>query len=73
MNVLSNLMKVETNKIKTNGDDDVESNIAIFSRVDAAHDIDVSEPKKEKPLPSRTSIIAQSPEHVQDREKPYKR
>ena len=82
MNVLSDLMEVKPNKMKTNGDDDAESNIAIFLRVDAAKDIDVSEPKKEKHLPSLTDIIAQSPDgkvtvrrskRVQNREKPYNR
>ena len=82
MNVLSNLMEVEANKIKTNGDDDKKSNTAIFSRVDGAQDIDVSEPKKEKHLPSLTDIIAQlhdgkvtvrRSKRVQNREKPYNR
>ena len=82
LNVFSNLIEVEANKIKTNGDDDVESNIAIFSRVDAAQDIDINEPKKEKHLPSLTDIIAQSldgkvtvrrSKPVQNREKPYNR
>ena len=80
--VISNLLEVEANKIKTDNDGHVEkSNVAaIFSRVDAAQNISVKPKEKETPLPSLTDIIVSSPDGkvrdrrsrcIQEKEKPY--
>ena len=80
--VISNLLEVEANKIKTNDDGHIEKSnaAAIFSRVDAAQNISVKPKEKETPFPSLTDIITSSPHgqvrvrrstRIQEQEKPY--
>ena len=80
--VISNLFKVEANKIKTNDDSHVEKSdaAAIFSRADVVQKISVKPKEKKTPLSSLTDLIASSPDgkvrvirlrRIQENEKPY--
>ena len=80
--VISNLLEVEANKIKTNDDGHVEKSnaAAIFSRVDEVQNISVKPKEKEIRFPSLTDIITSLPHgkvrvrrsrRIQEKEKPY--